>query len=82
MEHYCQTASPDLNFNLYSIDEKKVEKFDINNQTDAEDKQSATSDTATIEDISAKSRTRAKAPFTTSTLQQAAANRLICYCKP
>ncbi|MDC3181235.1 type I DNA topoisomerase [Gammaproteobacteria bacterium] len=75
---HCQTASPDLSFNLYSIDEKKVEKFDINNQTDAEKiKHSATSDTATIEDISAKSRSRKpKAPFTTSTLQQAAANRL------
>ncbi len=75
---HCHTLNPKLTFSLYSIADKKIDKFDIASQKEAEEIQaSAQSDNAIIEDISAKSRTRRpKAPFTTSTLQQAAANRL------
>jgi DNA topoisomerase-1 len=75
---HCHTLTPELTFSLYSIAGKKIEKFDIASQKDAEEIQAnAHASVATIEDISAKSRTRRpKAPFTTSTLQQAAANRL------
>lgn len=71
--------SYDIPFTLHSINNEKLDKFSIENEETAKKAQNGIQKATSIQISDIKSQTRSrnpKAPFTTSTLQQEASNKL------